>query len=396
MLFWEGMRVHKGYSYYDALKRMETVFTVTERFFHEYKFDFSFLDTIVPNMQGMFLLAVFEKHNKPFYYLFSSRIPGRFVVIRGLKDRHFHVEKAFIEIKNRELSDEERGLADRFLEDFKSDKGASRIEDKKVKKRSLFDTGRIKRGFFSVWEGYRFKIWKGAYRRISIFGPLQYIINRLMADIKAKVYKNLQLFENPDYNEKYMIFFLHRQPETSTFVRAPFFLNQHAIIENIAKSLPIDVLLYVKPHYNSFGGKPIKYYEDFLCRPNVRLTKVDANGKDLVRNSLGVINITGTVGWEGLLLGKPVISLGNAFYNMFDQVMKVTDLTQLPEKIDFALHKYKPDEEMLKKFIVAMYQGSDKGYAFPPPLSKIVLTGENIQNIVDGLEREGVFSRGGQ
>jgi len=222
-------------------------------------------------------------------------------------------------------------------------------------------------------------------------GPVNYVGKRMISDLRAKLYKALPLFKKPDYDQTYMIFFLHKQPEASTFVKAPFFLNQQSLIENIAKSLPVGVELYVKPHYNDFGGNPLRYYREFLCRPNVKLIKVNTNGKELVRHSSGVITITGTVGWEGLLLGKPVISMGNMFYNMFDQAMNVTDLTQLPGKINYALNRYRPDEELLKKFIVAMFQGSHKGYASPPALSQGVLSRENVKNIVDGMAEEGIF-----
>ncbi|MBW2017499.1 MAG: hypothetical protein JRJ01_11770 [Deltaproteobacteria bacterium] len=393
MLFWEGMRIHKGYTYEDSLKRMEAVFEVTERMFLRHDFDFALVDTLVANMQMMFLLALFETHGRPFYCISSCKIPGRFVVTRGFDERYPLLEKVYGEIKHRALTPEEEGLAEEFLLTFKEKKQPERLEDAKIRGRRILDPGRIGRGLHAVWESYRFGSHTKGIRRHGPLAPLKYITNNLVSEIKAKLYRRLPLFEAPGKGEKYMVFFLHKQPEATTFVKAPFFLNQEAVVENIAKSLPIGVRLYVKPHFNDFGGKPLSFYKNLVSRPNIKLIKVDADPIELVRNSLGVITITGTVGWEGLLMGKPVLTLGSIFYNVQDQVMHLTDMTRLPEKLQYAVHEYEPDEVLAKKFIVAMFKSSHEGVIAPPAFSPKVLSGENIRLIVDGLEREGVFRR---
>ncbi|MYL20126.1 hypothetical protein GLW04_09535 [Halobacillus litoralis] len=59
---------------------------------------------------------------------------------------------------------------------------------------------------------------------------------------------------------------------------------------------------------------------------------------ELIRKSLGVITINSTVGIEALTQHKPVITLGDAFYNIDGVVRHCTNLSQLDEEIEFILN----------------------------------------------------------
>ena len=166
-------------------------------------------------------------------------------------------------------------------------------------------------------------------------------------------------------------------------------MDQRYLIEVIAKSLPIGYSVYVKPHHNDFGSWPLSYYKEMVCRPNIRMLKTYLNSQKLVKKSAAVVTISGTVGWEGIILGKPVITFGRVFYNSFDQVIHVKDITELPKILRKAIFDYRPDRALILKYVSAHIQGSYDGV----PLSPILTNGrslqpENINNIVNGIERE--------
>ena len=50
----------------------------------------------------------------------------------------------------------------------------------------------------------------------------------------------------------------------------------------------------------------------------------------MIRNSIGVITLTSTVGYEALLLNKPVITLGKVFYSFHDNCTFCDSLLKLP------------------------------------------------------------------
>ena len=45
-----------------------------------------------------------------------------------------------------------------------------------------------------------------------------------------------------------------------------------------------------------------------------------------------MITLAGTVGWEAILLKKPVFLLGNMFYSNFKYTNKINDINELPNR----------------------------------------------------------------
>lgn len=129
--------------------------------------------------------------------------------------------------------------------------------------------------------------------------------------------------------EKYALYYLHYEPDLSTLVWSPYFKNQLEVITNIAFSLPNGYRLYIKEHPLSVGTRPPGYYKKIRSIPQVRLIAPSYPSRPLLMDAQLVIAITGTVGWEALLFNKPVITLGNVFYNAFKGVRNVTDWTVL-------------------------------------------------------------------
>src|SRR5690606_12929500 len=68
-------------------------------------------------------------------------------------------------------------------------------------------------------------------------------------------YATRDLFEKPVPGERYVLFPIHFQPEASTLVRGPYYLDQASLIEDIAKSLPVGYRLYVKEHMANRGRR---------------------------------------------------------------------------------------------------------------------------------------------
>ena len=52
---------------------------------------------------------------------------------------------------------------------------------------------------------------------------------------------------------------LHLIPESTTLVKAPYFINELTLIEAVSKSLPIGWFLYVKEHQSMLGERSIEY-----------------------------------------------------------------------------------------------------------------------------------------
>jgi len=77
-----------------------------------------------------------------------------------------------------------------------------------------------------------------------------------------------------------------------------------------------------------------------------------ANGNitsELISNARTVVTINSTVGIEALLLGKQVITLGDACYNIQDLVLRANDMGRLNAAL--ALRGWLPEEELRRQFL---------------------------------------------
>jgi len=126
---------------------------------------------------------------------------------------------------------------------------------------------------------------------------------------------------------------------------------------------------------------------------NVRLISPYVESHDLIRQASAVLSITGTLGWEAVLYEVPVITFGDAFYNAFDLVYRARDVRLLPDLISEAITHFRPDRELLLKFIAAMFLGTYEG--FRPSTDSYVLTDENIRRVARALVAELNLERAG-
>jgi len=140
-----------------------------------------------------------------------------------------------------------------------------------------------------------------------------------------------RLTTKADLSRKYVYVALHYQPEATTSPKAGIYADQLYLLELISHHLPRDWAIYVKENpkqFNPIGegntARPLRFYRDALKIPRVQLLAVDSNPFDLIDHSLAVFSLAGTVGWEGMVRGKPVVCFGPSWYEYFTPgVMRV-------------------------------------------------------------------------
>lgn len=133
---------------------------------------------------------------------------------------------------------------------------------------------------------------------------------------------------------RYWVYPVHFQPEASTSVGSPHFVDQLNLIRNIAFSLPNNTYLVVKEHVSAIGFHDKHFYRNLSELPNVRLVSPEWNIKQLIRQSQGVITLTSTAAFEALLLGKHVYMFGDAFYQFHPRCKKVDSWRGLQDEFE--------------------------------------------------------------
>jgi hypothetical protein len=156
---------------------------------------------------------------------------------------------------------------------------------------------------------------------------------------------------------------LHVDPEASTMVAAPMHTDQLAVVEAVAKSLPMGLNLVVKEHIPMCGLRPPGFYERLGRMPGVVLASPLEHGASLVNRSELACVITGTAGWEALLLGKPALVIGKAFYDVIGQgVVRCSSLEKLPDAVECALKTDPADDKRLALYVASILKNA---FEFP-------------------------------
>jgi capsule polysaccharide export protein KpsC/LpsZ len=181
---------------------------------------------------------------------------------------------------------------------------------------------------------------------------------------------------------------LHVQPEFTIDVRAPFYTNQFALIENIAKSVPSGYHLVVKDHPGMRGYRPLNYYRELRKLYNVQLVSPSMDSHCIIESSDAVLTIVGTTALEGILYEKPVVAFGPLGYSFFDLLYNCRSVGDLPCILAEAVRGFRPDRDLLMKFVWAMLESAHHGEWHDPLATPSILEQGNINSIANAIVKE--------
>ena len=249
------------------------------------------------------------------------------------------LDKYFIDAYNKNKTD-----AKEFISDVESFRAQSILMPEIYKGRmtSSYD--------FNFWDAIKFFLEKNYIFVISLFNQIKNdefkigfttplftnIFNKILFFYYYTIRKFYLLSKFNKYvsdpkDEKYIYLPLHKIPESSTYVKAPLYVNEISLIEAISKSMPISWKLYVKEHQNMIGIRDLRFYKKVKKLHNVKIVKSNfyRDPKPWIEKSLGVITISGTSGFEAAMLNKPAIVFGNVFYNVISGIKVAKSFEEL-------------------------------------------------------------------
>ena len=168
-----------------------------------------------------------------------------------------------------------------------------------------------------------------------------------------------RFYDEYDPDVKYLYYPLTGQPEYATQVMDNMWINQLAIIEALAKSVPFDWKIYVKEHPGTIGWRvrPFSFYREIRQYPNVKLIPIDLESMQIVRNAQMVVAISSTVAWEAVLFhNKPVITFSKTLYSVTGLARRCSDFTELSRLIHEECRRIKNiSAEERRRRIVALF-----------------------------------------
>jgi hypothetical protein len=181
--------------------------------------------------------------------------------------------------------------------------------------------------------------------------------NRIQSHFKIKNRKNfLDSNSVKSINQKNFFYFpLQGEPESIVLLKSPFYSDIITLIENIAKSIPIDSTLYVKEHpiQKEKFYRPVNVYQKIIDIPNVKLIHPDVNSQELISKSQAVFCLAGATGFEALFHKKPVILFSNEYYDVHSMIYKVEKFSELSTLVTQAIQNTKFSNNELHALISA-------------------------------------------
>jgi hypothetical protein len=233
------------------------------------------------------------------------------------------------------------------------------------------NAGRLWRKLNYKWSGQRQEYeypWRHTAR------VLRMLLNRRRA---APLYS---AFDDRARAAAYVYFPFHVQLDYALTVRSPEYLDQVGLVRYLADVLPGDLRLYVKEHPASVGGFGYRALRELLhMHSNVKVMHPAVNSYDIIENSRLVATINSKVGAEALMLGKQVVTLGDAFYSDSPLVHRVGSPAEVDGTISAVLDQDRsPSQEEVEQFFGQVWEASRAGELY-------VMENENMRAFAGSL-----------
>ena len=176
--------------------------------------------------------------------------------------------------------------------------------------------------------------------RFNLFTRLYIKNNRRRSLVSA--YK--KTFEKIELDTEFVYFPLHYEPERTTNPDGGFFHDQFITIVQLREFIPDNINIIIKEHPSQFysprgtkGRSPLFYK---LIKNIKGLIFIDKNhdSLDLIKKSLFVATVTGSVALEASVLGKKSIAFGKPWYKgcpntfIWDKSLSYKDFINSPLK----------------------------------------------------------------
>ena len=191
--------------------------------------------------------------------------------------------------------------------------------------------------------------------------------NRVCSEIDEKLRinnnkknKNLISLKNETENTALkVLFYLKVQPEATEAFSSEFITNSHIMVDQLSKALPKNSIIYVKDHpdnIRNFVGLRRFFWESISHNHRVKVLDTQVRTSEIIDEVDIIATFDGTVGWEGLLKNKPVITFGNPWYQCMPGVFPISKLSNIEEVLRAKLDRAALYES-LKQLSLLMGEG---------------------------------------
>lgn len=162
--------------------------------------------------------------------------------------------------------------------------------------------------------------------------------------------------------ERFVYFPLHVPADMALTIRSPGYLDQIALIDYLLRVMPLSHTLVIKEHPAQIGAIPAARMQQLLKRyDNLKVLPPKTNNYAVLADADAVVSVNSKSGAEALLLGKPVIVLGDAFYTTCPLVLRADRRSDLGARLSEALARPKADTRQVAAYFQTAWDLSFPG-----------------------------------
>jgi hypothetical protein len=126
------------------------------------------------------------------------------------------------------------------------------------------------------------------------------------------------------------------------------------MVQSLSAALPAGYVLVLKDHPRSSGIHPPSFYRAMTDLENVVVLDPTFSNHKILDKCQMVVTIAGTLGFQQLMRGKPIIMFGRKYYEELEGVIRIDDMNKLPYRLKSILAGTDlPDEEAMRRSLNA-------------------------------------------
>jgi hypothetical protein len=172
-----------------------------------------------------------------------------------------------------------------------------------------------------------------------------------------------------DLTMPYVFVALQCEPERQTCPVGGMFGHQYIMIDLLSKIVPNDWKIYVKEHRSQFKSymsveraKTFEYYNKIASMPNVELVPLTYTSFELIDRAKAAATVSGTVGWESVVRGRPALLFGHSWYKDCEGVFAINTVEDCKEAIRKIKNGYQVNADEVKCFANVVERYAVKSY----------------------------------
>ncbi|XDZ63104.1 capsule biosynthesis protein [Alphaproteobacteria bacterium LSUCC0396] len=181
--------------------------------------------------------------------------------------------------------------------------------------------------------------------------------------------------------ERFVYYPLHVPGDMALTLRSPQFLDQLGLIDYLVRNLPNGYKLAIKEHPAMTGAVDASRLKKLLKRyDQLALINPANNNYDILCQCDAVVSVNSKSGAEAILLGKPVLALGDSFYRTSSLVLAVDNLSELPTILKTLIRQPKSkNREQIEIFFEQVWGSSYPGELYINEPGNLALFAQSMQ-----------------